>query len=96
MVTATKRAMATNGDNTGNGNSKEGGEQATAATMAMGRGVAQFSSTLTPTGECELRTGAQPAIGTKALGVGASFLLRGGMWIGGWHPYHCSLLNQLD
>ena len=37
MATATKRAMATDGDNTCNGDGKEGGEEATAATMAMGR-----------------------------------------------------------
>ncbi len=41
MVMLTKRAMAINGNNTDNGNSKEGGRQATAATMAMGRGAAQ-------------------------------------------------------
>ncbi len=37
MATVMKRAMATDGNNTGNGDGKEGGEQATAATMAMGR-----------------------------------------------------------
>jgi hypothetical protein len=37
MATGTKRAMVTNRDNTGNGNIKEGGEQAMAGTMAMGR-----------------------------------------------------------
>ncbi len=36
LATVTKRAMATNGNNTGNGDGKEGGGQATAATMAMG------------------------------------------------------------
>jgi hypothetical protein len=41
MATATKRAMATDGHNTGNGDGKEGGERATAATMAMGRGKAR-------------------------------------------------------
>ncbi len=41
MATATKRVMATNNDNTGNGYSKEAGGQATAATMAMGMGTAQ-------------------------------------------------------
>jgi hypothetical protein len=41
MAMATKRAMATNGDNMGNGDGKEGGEQATAATIAMGMGTAQ-------------------------------------------------------
>jgi hypothetical protein len=33
MSTATKRVMATNGDNTGNGYGKEGGGRSTAATM---------------------------------------------------------------
>jgi hypothetical protein len=41
MATATKRAMAIDGDSTGNGDCEEGGGQATAATMAMGRGGAQ-------------------------------------------------------
>jgi hypothetical protein len=40
MAMVTKRAMATDGDNTGNGDGKEGGKQATAATMAMGMGTA--------------------------------------------------------
>ncbi len=46
MATATKRAMATGGDNRGNGYGKEGGGQATAATMAMGMGTAQRSQPL--------------------------------------------------
>jgi hypothetical protein len=33
MATATKRVMATNGDNTGNGYGKEGGGRLTAAMM---------------------------------------------------------------
>ncbi len=33
MVTATKRVMATNGDNTGNGYGKEGGGRLTVAMM---------------------------------------------------------------
>jgi hypothetical protein len=37
MATATKRAMATNHDNTGTGNGKEGGEQATVGRL-MERG----------------------------------------------------------
>jgi hypothetical protein len=41
MAMATKRAMASDGNNTGNGFRKEGGRQATAATMAMGMGTAQ-------------------------------------------------------
>jgi hypothetical protein len=41
MAMATERVMVTSGDNMDNGNSKEGGGQATAATMAMGRGAAQ-------------------------------------------------------
>jgi hypothetical protein len=40
MATATKRAMATDGDNTGNGGGKVDGKQATAVTMAMGSGTA--------------------------------------------------------
>ncbi len=40
MVTSTKRAMATNGDNTGNGYGEEASKQATTATMAMGIGTA--------------------------------------------------------
>ncbi len=35
MAMATKKAMATNGDNTGNGYGKEGGGHSTAATMGM-------------------------------------------------------------
>jgi hypothetical protein len=37
----TKRAMATDGNNTGNGYGKETSGQAIAATMAMGMGTAQ-------------------------------------------------------
>ncbi len=37
MAKAKKRAMATNGNNMGNGYGKEGGGQATGATMAMGK-----------------------------------------------------------
>jgi hypothetical protein len=40
MATVTKRAMATDGNNTGNGYSKEASRQVTAATMAMGMGTA--------------------------------------------------------
>jgi hypothetical protein len=40
MAMATKMAMATNSNNTGNCDDKEGGKQATAATMAMGMGTA--------------------------------------------------------
>ncbi len=47
MATATKRAMATDSDNMGNDDGKEGGERATAATIAMGRGVAQRTWPLT-------------------------------------------------
>ncbi len=47
MAMATKRTMATDGDNTGKGDGKEGGKQATAATMAMGRGMAQRTWPLT-------------------------------------------------
>jgi hypothetical protein len=47
MATATKRAMATEGDNMGSGNSKESGRQVMAATMAMGRGTAQRTWPLT-------------------------------------------------
>jgi hypothetical protein len=38
MATATKRAMVTDGNNTGNGYGEEPSGQATAATMAMGMG----------------------------------------------------------
>ena len=41
MSTATKRAMANNGDNRGNGYGDEAGMQAMAATMAMRMGTAQ-------------------------------------------------------
>ena len=37
MATATKRAMATDDNNTSNFDGKEGGERATAPTLAMGR-----------------------------------------------------------
>jgi hypothetical protein len=47
MAMAMKRAMTTNGDNTGNGNGKEGGVQAMPATMAMGRGAVQRTWPLT-------------------------------------------------
>jgi hypothetical protein len=36
MATVTKRAMATGGDNTGNGYGEEGGGRAMVATMVMG------------------------------------------------------------
>ncbi len=39
MALATKRVMATNGDNRGNGYGKEGGGHSTASTMAMGMGL---------------------------------------------------------
>ncbi len=39
MATATKRAMATYGDNAGNGYGEEASGRATAATMAMGTGM---------------------------------------------------------
>jgi hypothetical protein len=38
MVTATKRAMVTDGNNTGNGYSKEGGGRSTTATMGTREG----------------------------------------------------------
>jgi hypothetical protein len=41
MATATKRAMATDSDNTGNGYEEEGGGHLTAATMAMRLGTAR-------------------------------------------------------
>ncbi len=41
MAMATKRAMATNGDNTCNGYGKEASGQAMATTMAMGMGTAR-------------------------------------------------------
>jgi hypothetical protein len=47
MATATKRAMATDGKNMGNGNGKESGKRATAATIAMGRGTARRTWLLT-------------------------------------------------
>jgi hypothetical protein len=40
MGTATKRAMATDGNNTGNGYGKEPSGRAMVATMAMGMGMA--------------------------------------------------------
>ncbi len=47
METAAKRAMATNGDNLGDGYGEEAGGQAMAATMAMGMGTAQRTWPLT-------------------------------------------------
>ncbi len=47
MSTTTKRAMATNGNNTGLGYGEEAGGQASAATMAMEMGTAQRKSPLT-------------------------------------------------
>jgi hypothetical protein len=47
MMTVTKRAMAINSNNTDNSNGKEGGGQATVATMAMERGAAQRTWLLT-------------------------------------------------
>ncbi len=47
MATATKRAMATGGDNTGNGYGEEASEQAMVATMAMGMGTARRTWPLT-------------------------------------------------
>ena len=47
MAMATKRAMATDGDNMGNGYGKEASGQATVATMAMGMGTAQRTWPLT-------------------------------------------------
>ncbi len=41
MAMATKRVMATDGDNRGNGDGKEGDGQATVATMAMWTGTAR-------------------------------------------------------
>jgi hypothetical protein len=41
MAMATKRVVAKNGDNAGNGYGKEGGEQATAVTIALEMGTAQ-------------------------------------------------------
>ncbi len=41
MATATKRALATNHNNMGNGYSKEGGGPLMAVVMAMGMGTAQ-------------------------------------------------------
>ncbi len=49
MATATERVMAIDGDNTDNGKGKEGGRQAVAATMAMGRGTAQSTWAAHPT-----------------------------------------------
>ncbi len=46
MATATKRAMATNSNNTGNGYSKECGRQAMRATIAIGMRVAQRTQPL--------------------------------------------------
>ncbi len=47
MATATKRAIATDSDNAGNGYGKEAGRQATVATMAMGMGTGQRTWPLT-------------------------------------------------
>jgi hypothetical protein len=47
MATATKRVMATNGNNMGNSYGKEGGGRSLAATMAMGMGTAQRIQPLT-------------------------------------------------
>jgi hypothetical protein len=47
MTMATKRAMATNGNNTGNGYGKEASGQATTAIMAMGMGTARRAWLLT-------------------------------------------------
>jgi hypothetical protein len=47
MAMATKREMTTDSNNTDNGDGEEGGEQAKAATMAMGRGAAQRTWPLT-------------------------------------------------
>ncbi len=41
MATVTKRPMATDGNNTGDGYGKEASGQAMVATMAMGMGTAQ-------------------------------------------------------
>jgi hypothetical protein len=41
MAMVTKRAMATDGDNTGNDYGKDASRRAMAATMAMGRGTVQ-------------------------------------------------------
>jgi hypothetical protein len=51
MATATKRAMATDGDNMGNGYGDEVSRQATAVTMAMRMGTVQRTSTHPTTGE---------------------------------------------
>ncbi len=47
MAMVTKMAMATDGDNTGNGDGKEDGKRATVATMVMGMGTAQRTWRLT-------------------------------------------------
>ncbi len=47
MATATKRVMATDGNNTGNGYCEEASGQATVVTMAMGMGTAQRTWPLT-------------------------------------------------
>jgi hypothetical protein len=41
MATPTKRVMATDGNNTGNGYDEEAGRQAMAVTTAMGMGTVQ-------------------------------------------------------
>ncbi len=48
-ATATKRVMATNGNNTRNGYGKEGGGRLTTATMVMGMGTAQKDMTVCAT-----------------------------------------------
>jgi hypothetical protein len=47
MATATKRPMATNSDNTGNGYGKEASGQAIVATIAMGMGTGRRTWPLT-------------------------------------------------
>jgi hypothetical protein len=47
MATVTKRAMATDGNNLGNGYGKEAGGQGRAATMAIGVGTVQRTWQLT-------------------------------------------------
>ncbi len=46
MATATKRAMATDGNTTGNSYGKESGRHLTAGTMAMGMGMTQRTQPL--------------------------------------------------
>ena len=47
MATATKKPMATDGNNTGNGYGEEASGQAMVATMAMGMGTARRTWPLT-------------------------------------------------